>query len=317
MTPTTRRIAGKGITMNVLEAGEGRPVILCHGFPELSSSWRHQIPALAAAGHHVLAPDMRGYGDTDAPGAVEAYAMTELVGDVVALIDSLGVERAAVVGHDWGAMVAWQVALAAPERLAGVAALSVPFSPRFPMPPTELFESFFPGQFMYMLYFQEPGVAEAELERDIRAFLLRMYWTAGGARPAVAGSPWPREGTGYLDTLAAAPDSVPTWLADHLDPMARSFARSGMRGPLNWYRNLDRNWEESAAQAQAHVTVPAFFITGDNDPIAGLLPASGMDGWVDDLRGAISLPGVGHWTGEENPEAVNAALLGFLGGLAW
>lgn len=311
-----RRMTGNGIDMSVLEAGEGRPVVLCHGFPELAVTWRHQIPALAAAGYHVIAPDLRGYGATDAPDAVEAYAMRELVADVVGLIDGLGAERAAVVGHDWGALLTWQVALTAPERVAGVAALSVPHSERFPMRPTELFDAFFPGEFMYMLYFQNPDVPEAELERDVRDFLLRIYWTAAGPRPEVPPGPHPREGTGYLDVLAPPPDSLPPWLAENIDELTTAFESSGLRGPLNWYRNMDRNWESSEGRSD-RITVPALFVTGDKDPVAGLIPAAGMTALVDDLRGVITLPGVGHWTGEESPDAVNVALIEFLDGLAW
>jgi pimeloyl-ACP methyl ester carboxylesterase len=310
-----RLVRSNGISLHVAEAGEGNPVVLCHGFPELWSTWRHQIDGLAAAGYRVIAPDMRGYGGSDAPAAVEAYAMKELVADVVGLIDGIGAERAVVVGHDWGASVAWQTALDAPERVAAVASLSVPYIP-FPMKPTELFEAFFPGAFMYMLYFQAPGVADAELGRDARETLLRMAWSTSGAQPAVPEGPLPRVGTGYLDTLAPAPDTVPAWLAEVLDEHAATFARTGFTGGLNWYRNLDRNWEASSA-SEAHVTPPALFIAGEHDGILRLLNPAEMSKWVDDLHGVVMLPGVGHWTGEEDPAGVNSALLAFLREAGW
>lgn len=311
---THHRLESNGITIHVAEAGQGRPVVLCHGFPELWSSWRHQIGALAEAGYRAIALDMRGYGETEAPGPVDAYTMDALTGDVAGVMDALGLDRAVVVGHDWGALVAWHVALRHADRLAGVAALSVPYSPRGDMRPTELYELFFAGKFFYMLYFQERDRPDAELAADVRHFLLRMMNSTSGAQPPVP-SDLPREGTGYLDSLAAAPEVVPSWLDGHLDDLVAAFSRTGFTGALNWYRNLDRNWELSEDLAGAHVTVPALFVTGERDPLSRLLPATVMDGWVDDLRASVVLPGVGHWTGEEAPDGVNRALLDFLGGL--
>ena len=317
--PTVRhhRIdTGGGVHLHVRDAGpeDGAPVLLLHGFPELATSWRHQEAALAAAGYRTLAPDMRGYGASDVPADTAAYGMGALVGDAAGVLDGLGIERAAVVGHDWGALVAWQAALRLPERLTAVAGLSVPHTARGDMRPTELYELFFPDRFFYILYFQQPGVAERELEADLRAFHLRIRWSTSGAQPPVPADP-PREGTGYLDSLAAAPAELPAWLPeDHLDELVEAAGRTGLAGALSWYRNLDANWEASADVDQ-HVHVPAAFITGEHDPLAKLLPASSMDSWVDDLRLSRMLPGVGHWTGEEDPEGVNAALLEFLAGV--
>ena len=244
----------------MIEAGDrGAPVvILAHGFPELAYSWRHQVPVLAEAGYHVLAPDQRGYGGSSRPDAVEAYNIHELTADLVGLLDDVGAERAVWIGHDWGAIVVWNAPLLHPDRVAAVAALSVPALPRAKVPPTQAFRKTFGENFFYMLYFQEPGVADAELNADPARTLRRMM---GGLRASGDQSaairmvaPGPE---GFIDRLPE-PDELPDWISqDELDHYISEFSRTGFTGGLNWYRNLDRNWETTPelADAQNHRAV--------------------------------------------------------------
>jgi pimeloyl-ACP methyl ester carboxylesterase len=308
---THRTVETNGIAMHVAEAGAGPLVVLCHGFPELWFSWRHQLTALADAGYHAVAPDQRGFGRTDAPAAIEDYDIDHLTGDVLGLLDALGEERAVCVGHDWGAPVVWGVALRAPERVRGVAGLSVPAGPRGPMAPTELMKMLFTDTFFYMLYFQEPGVADAELGRDARTTLRSFLWTISGDAPPGTWKVLPK-GTGFLDSLGDT-EQLPSWLSeDDLDVMAGEFARTGFTGGLNWYRNIDRNWELGAELDGRTIDVPALFIAGERDPVLLMAPPSNMDGYVTDLRDSVIIPGAGHWIQQERPDEVNQALVGFL-----
>jgi pimeloyl-ACP methyl ester carboxylesterase len=300
-------VATNGIDMHVATCGSGPPVVLCHGFPELWYSWRHQLPALADAGYRAIAPDQRGYGQTTAPPDVGDYTVLELAADLTGMLDALGEERAVFVGHDWGAIVVWQLALLAPERVAAVANLSVPFLPRAPVPPTQLFRALTQGRFFYILYFQAVGPAEGELDRDPRASLRALF----GARSWGGRSDEPED----AGLLARAGDAVeiPEWLTEaDLDVYAAEFARTGFTPALNWYRNFDRNWELTADLAGAKVEPPALFVTGERDPVSRFAPAAMMDGWLSDPRGRIVLPGAGHWTQQERPDEVNRILLEFL-----
>src|ERR1700737_3616211 len=255
--PTERIIRANGISLNVVEQGNGPLVLLCHGFPESWYSWRHQLDALAAAGFRAVAPDMRGYGKSDAPHAIDQYTIFHLVGDLVGLLDALEASTAVIVGHDWGANVAWQAARLRPDRFRAVAALSVPYRPRSEAPPTSVMPRTAAAQF-YQLYFQEPGVAEAELEHDPRITVRNMLYggaaggaaairaaaASGGAAPSIGMVP---HGGGFLRG-AGAPAMLPAWLSEaDIDFYAGEFKRSGFRGPLNYYRNVDRNWELMAA----------------------------------------------------------------------
>lgn len=305
-----RTVAANGISMHLAETGAGPPVVLCHGFPELAHSWRHQLPALAAAGYHAVAPDQRGYGRTDVPKEVEAYDIVHLTGDLLGLLDGLGEDRAVFVGHDWGAIVVWALALIAPERVRAAVGMSVPFTPRTPVPPTELFEALSRGGFFYILYFQAVGPADRELGSDPRRTMARIL-----CGPAFAHRTLPREGTGLLDTIGD-PEELPPWLTEEdLEHYATEFARTGFTGALNWYRNLDRNWELMESHAEAKVTVPALFVAGEKDPVLKMIAPEIMDGWVTDLRGSILVPGAGHWVQQERPDEVNRHLLEFLSGL--
>lgn len=310
-----QHVQTNGITMHVVEAGSGFPVLLCHGFPEIWYSWRHQLRALAAAGFRAIAPDQRGYGETDAPRPIDSYTIHHLVGDVTGVLDALQIEKAAIVGHDWGGVVVWQMALLAPHRVAAVVGINTPFFPRLPMRPTEMMRAVAQGNFHYVLYFQEPGVAEAELERDVRRSLRGFYQeipreiieATKDIQPGVLGP----QGGGILDRLSDGPHGK-FLTAEDFEIFVRAFERSGFRGGLNWYRNFDRNWDLTSYLTGATVTQPALMITAELDPVLRPEFAAGMSAWVPNLRDTILIKGSGHWTQQEKPDEVNAALIGFL-----
>jgi pimeloyl-ACP methyl ester carboxylesterase len=311
---THRFVETNGIRMHIAEQGAGPLVLLCHGFPESWYSWRHQLPALAAAGYHAVAPDMRGYGQTERPEEIDRYTQLHLVGDMVGLLGALGAETAVIVGHDWGAPVAWNAALMRPDRFRAVIALSVPYAPRGGTPPTRAMERAAGDSFMYMLYFQQPGVAEAELEQDVRATMRRVLYGISGDAPPVPGLP---RGAKFLDALAE-PSALPAWLSEaDLDFYTGEFARTGFRGGLSWYRNLDRTWELMAAYQGARITRPALFVGGQRDMVVlrNRAAVERLPEVVPELRKLVLLPGCGHWTQQERPAEVNAEILAFLGTL--
>ncbi len=310
-----RTVRANGITLRIAEQGSGPLVLLCHGFPESWYSWRHQLAALAAAGYRAVAPDMRGYGGSDAPAAIDQYTQFHLVGDMIGLMDALGAERAVIAGHDWGGPVAWNTALLRPDRIRGVIGLSVPYRPRRDIRPSTVMPQDATAQF-YQLYFQKPGVAEAELERDPRASLRTILCSGfGDDAPDGAIAMVPRDG-GVLTRMKPGA-ALPAWLTEaDLDHFACEFARTGFRGGLNWYRNIDRNWELMAPYTGAKVTVPALFMAGDRDlvvrfPGAGELIAN-LQRYVPQLRRTVMLPDCSHWTQQERADEVNAAMVGFL-----
>jgi pimeloyl-ACP methyl ester carboxylesterase len=303
--------------MHIAEQGEGPLVLMLHGFPESWYSWRHQIPALAAAGFHAVAPDVRGYGRTDAPDAIDAYTMQHMTDDAVGVLDALDARTAVVVGHDWGSPMAWNSAVLHPDRFTAVVGMSVPYMPRGPVPPLQMMAQVFANNFFYILYFQEPGKAEAELEADPRTTLRTFLYSASGDNTADANF-WqkPKDAT-FLDGLPdPGDDNLPSWLTrEDLDYFAGEFARTGFRGGLNRYRNMDRDWEQLPQLAGAKVTQPALFIAGDKDGVLTFAPPDQMKDWVPNLRKIVMLPGAGHWTQQERPAEVNAALIEFLRGL--
>jgi len=317
-----RTVETNGIRMHVAEQGDGPLVLLCHGFPESWYSWRHQLAALAAAGFHAVAPDMRGYGQTDRPAEIDQYTLLHLVGDMVGLADALGGGPAVIAGHDWGAPVAWHAALLRPDRFRAVIGLSVPFRPRGSVRPSTAMPQTDDAVF-YQLYFQAPGVAEAELSRDVRSSIRRLLYAGSGegrqagaglGDPAAVGMV-PRAG-GFL-SHTTEPPAPPTWLTEaDVDFYAGEFTRAGFRGGLNWYRNIDRNWELLAPYAGARVMVPALYVAGDRDLVVHfrgmdqLLP--NLKKFVPELRRTIMLPGCGHWTQQERPKEVNDAMIAFL-----
>jgi pimeloyl-ACP methyl ester carboxylesterase len=314
-TISHRTIATNGINMHIAEAGSGPLVLMCHGFPESWYSWRHQLTALADAGFHAVAPDNRGYGQTDKPEAIDQYTQLHMVGDVLGLLDALGEEKAIIAGHDWGAPVAWNSAMLRPDRFKGVIGLSVPHSGRGPMPPTQMFKAVFGDNFFYILYFQEPGKAEKELEADV-ARTMRMFLHSASGDPDPS-TPRPRfdKHAGFLDQMIEPP-GLPDWLTQaDLDFFTNEFKRTGFRGGLNWYRNMDRNYELMGAWATAKVTIPAMFIAGDRDPVLSMIPGANMmetmKPAVPDLREVEMIPGAGHRTQQEAPAAVNEAMIRF------
>jgi pimeloyl-ACP methyl ester carboxylesterase len=308
---THRTVKTNGINMHIAEAGEGPLVLMLHGFPELWYSYRHQLPALADAGYHAVAPDIRGYGQSDAPQPIEAYAMKEHLADALGLLDALGAETAVVVGHDWGAPMAWNSAALYPERYRAVVGMSVPLLQRSPAPPTQLFKQIFQDNFFYMLYFQEPGVAEKELEADPRK-TLRTFLSAASGDAVPAGFLGKKKGDLFL-TGMANPETLPAWLTEaDVDVFANEFKRTGFRGGLNRYRNMDRDWEELPELADAKITQPALFIGGDRDGVIAFTSMDAMKASCTDLRDIVMLPGAGHWTQQERPAEVNQAMIDFL-----
>jgi len=306
--------------MHVAEQGEGPLVLLCHGFPELWYSWRHQLSALAAAGFRAVAPDMRGYDQTDRPEAIDQYTLLHLVGDMVGLLDALGQETAVIVGHDWGAPVAWHAALLRPDRFRGVIALSVPFIPRGPDYPSKSYPETDDTVF-YQSYFQAPGAAEADLEHDVRFSMRSFLYDASGDAPQpaikVEGHVFMVPRKGGMMANRVNPASLPRWLTEaDVEIYVELFERTGYRGGLNWYRNIDRNWELMAPFAGLKITVPALLIAGDRDIV---LAFRGMDHVIANLpknvpklQKTLILPGCGHWTQQERPQEVNKAMIEFL-----
>ena len=315
---THRYIDAGGLRMHIAEAGDGPLVVLLHGFPESWYSWRHQLVALAAAGYHAVAPDQRGYCQTGPPGGPGAdttpgeYTILHLTGDVIALMDALGEDQAVVAGHDWGAPVAWHTALFRPDRIRGVIGLSVAYRPRGSAPPIATLRRAL-GDGFYMVYFQQPGVADAELSRDPAATFRKVLFSLSGDAPGMGLIP---PGGGFLDA-AADPADLPSWLTEQdIAAYVEQYAESGFTGPLNWYRNLDRNWELTGAWQHAPVRVPALFIAGDRDPVLGFVSTDGLSSVLPRLERSVILPGCGHWTQQERPGEVSSELIRFLGSLS-
>lgn len=307
-----------GIRMRVAEQGSGPLVLFCHGWPESWYSWRHQLAAVAEAGFRAAAPDMRGYGGTEAPQEVDKYTILHLVGDMVELVQALGEKEAVIVGHDWGAPVAWHAALMRPDMFRAVAGMSVPYTPPGRVDLLTSLEKAGITTF-YMQYFQAPGVGEAELERDVRDALRRIYYSASGDAPEGVGFSMMLPGQGLL-ARAPNPETLPPWLSEQdLDHYTGEFQRSGFRGPLNWYRNLRRNWELTTPWRGCPIRQPSLFIAGDRDGVLRF-PASKaqLDAYpqtLPGLRGCHILPGAGHWIQRERAPQVSELLVNFLRGL--
>jgi len=310
-----------GVRLRLTEAGptDGPVVVLAHGFPELAFSWRRQIPVLAAAGYRVLAPDQRGYGGSSVPPEVQSYDITALTGDLIGLLDEVGAEQAALVGHDWGAVVAWSAALLHPDRVAAVAGLSVPPVPRPLTAPTAAFRRIIGDGFFYILYFQQPGPADAEMDGDPRRALRRML---AGMR-----APGPGEEESALRMLAPGPEGfierlpepaeLPDWLSeDELDTYVNEFTRTGFTGALNWYRNFDRNWQIMGDAGQT-IAVPALFVGGTADPALAFIRIDRADEVAVGPYQQVMLEGAGHWIQQERPDEVNSELLAFLARVRW
>jgi pimeloyl-ACP methyl ester carboxylesterase len=305
--------------MHVAEQGQGPLVVLCHGFPESWYSWRHQLGALAAAGYHAVAPDQRGYGRTDRPEPIEAYTCLQLAADIVGLVQALSERTAVIVGHDWGAPVAFYSALLRPDMFTAIGLLSVPYLPRQNTPPSQLLDLMAGEDEFYQRYFQEPGKAERELEEDVRKTIRRaLYSASGDAPPDMSWAYKFPKGTRFIDAMMD-PSELPSWLTEKdLDFFASEFERTGFRGGLNWYRNIQRNWELTPFLAGALLRQPSLLVYGDRDVVYTMYPQAfdAVHQTMPGLRKTLVLPGVGHWTQQERPEAVNQALLEFLGSLS-
>jgi pimeloyl-ACP methyl ester carboxylesterase len=308
----SRTISANGIEIFVREQGQGPLVLLCHGWPELSYSWRHQIPAIAAAGFHVMAPDMRGFGQTSAPAEIDAYSIFDNVGDMVALVAASGEKQAVIIGHDWGAPVAWHAAMFRPDIFTAVAGLSVPPPMRGRARPLDTLRESGITNF-YWQYFQAPGTAEAEFERDV-GLTMRTLLGRGFSDPAAA--LFIQDGKGFLGD-ARADRKLPVWLSEaDLSVFTEAYKKSGFRGGLNWYRNIDRNWELTAPWQGAQIRQPSLFIAGSQDSvITGLIGAKrvgDMERVLPNLKDKLIIEGAGHWVQQERADQVNAALIAFL-----
>jgi pimeloyl-ACP methyl ester carboxylesterase len=311
-----------GIRLHCVEAGEGPLVLLVHGFPESWYSYRHQLNALAAAGYRAVAIDVRGYGRSSAPAAIDAYRMTMKVRDNVELVHALGETQAVVVGHDWGAPIAWNSALLRPDVFRAVAGMSVPWAPPGDHRPSEVFRMMGGDEEFYIEYFQQPGRAEAEIEADVRQWLLGFYYSASGDAPTRDPS------TGTMATIAhgakmidrfSFPDPLPNWMThDDLDMYVAEFEHTGFTGGLNRYRNVDRDWEDLSVFCGVDIEVPALFIGGDRDgpTVWGRSSIDRFPTTLPKLYKSVVLPGCGHWTQQERPTEVNELLIEFLGSLS-
>jgi pimeloyl-ACP methyl ester carboxylesterase len=312
--PKPTMIKTNGIDMAVYEAGpkSGFPVVLCHGFPELAYSWRHQLPALAAAGYRVFAPDQRGYGLSSRPEKITDYDLTHLTGDLVGLLDHFGIERAVFVGHDWGGLVTWMVPLLHAKRVAGNIGVNTPFLPRSPVDPIAAMRMMF-GEDMYIVFFQKPGVADALLAKDVgKAF--RFFMRKNGMT-AVEYAKLPQEQRNLALVQAMQTDES-TWggepllNAEEMKFFVDTFTRTGFTGGINWYRNFTRNWE-LMEKVEYKVHTPSLMIMAEDDIVLSPAMADGMEQYVPDLE-KVLIKKCGHWTQQEHPEQTNRAMIDWL-----
>lgn len=306
-----RTVSTNGITMALRDEGSGPAVVLCHGFPELAYSWRHQVPALAAAGYRALAPDQRGYGETDRPDDVTSYDIHHLTGDLVGMLDALDVEKAVFVGHDWGGLIVWMMPLLHPTRTAGVVGVNTPYFQRGPMAPIGMFRAIF-GENYYVVHFQQPGVADAGLARDVRRTFAQLGQR--GVPIAEVEAAIAREGRmlNMVEMVAREERLGAPLLTDaELQVFVDAYEKSGFTGGINWYRNMDRNWETTAQLDGARITVPSLMITAEWDFVLRPEMAEPMRGYCDDLE-ITMIPQCGHWTQQEKPAETSAVLIDWL-----
>lgn len=309
---SNRSIKTNGIQMHFVEAGSGPLVVLLHGFPESWYSWRHQLGALADAGFHAVAPDLRGYGQTEAPQALEAYDIFQLTGDVVGLVNALGEQSAAIVGHDWGALVTHYAALFRPDMFRAIALLSVPYSPRGRTNQTEWEQRKYPGKVFYQAALRGAGANEF-LMSDVRSSLLKGLYSLSGE--AEGEDRWSPVRDPAVPRGSGPAAKMPSWLTEEdLDFLVAEYKRSGFNGGLNYYRNMDRNWALTPFLDGAKILQPTLFIAGDRDPVIEFTRAAyeHLAANIPNLKKSVLLPGVGHWTQQERPEEVNRLLIEFL-----
>lgn len=307
------------ITLNVVEQGQGLPVVMCHGFPGLGYSWRHQLPALAAAGYRAIAVDMRGYGRSGRPASPASYDRRHTVADMVGLLDALGIDEAVFAGHDFGAALVWDLPQWAPGRVKALMQLSVPRMPVSKRPPTELYARMAEEHFVHVHYFQEEGPADEELGSDPERFLANVFWALSGGYRYLDLWRHPSEGNGYLDVLPEAPPLPWSWLSrEEFAYYVDEFRRTGFTGGLNWYRAYDHVWKEKQTRPDEPVTVPTMFLVGERDPVLQMMGSDAlkqMEKLVPGLRQTHVIDGAGHFVQMEAADEVNAAMIAFLAGL--
>ncbi len=308
--PSPEHIDSNGIRMAVHEMGKGPPVILLHGFPEISFSWRHQLPALAAAGYRAIAPDQRGYGATEKPGSVGDYTIQHLIGDVTGLLDAYDLKQASFIGHDWGALVLWQMALLEPERIAGLINLNIPFFARTPVDPISLMRDFL-GDDFYIVNFQDSNEADLKCKADPGHVFDVMMRKNQITRAQFDSLPKERQIFSLLAALSRTKMSgEPLLNQEERHIYTEAFEAGGFTGPINWYRNWSRNWE-SAKDVEQTVNVPTLFIGAEDDVIISPAQIEAMKPYVPDLEIQM-IKNCGHWTQQEKPEEVNSMILEWL-----
>ena len=312
--PEPTMIKTNGIDMAVYEMGpkDGVPVVMCHGFPELAYSWRHQLPALAAAGYRAIAPDQRGYGRSAQPDGIENYDMAHLTGDLVGLLDALDIDKAIFAGHDWGGLVVWQMPLFHASRVAGIIGVNTPFLPRPPMDPIAAMRAVY-GEDMYIVYFQKPGAADAALMKEVGK-TFRFFMRKNGVTAAEYAQ-LPDEDR-RLELVKALGSDERGWRGELVMPESElqvfidTFTRTGFTGGINWYRNFTRNWQASEGVEQK-VRVPSLMVMAEDDVVLSPAMAQGMGEYVDDLE-KVLIRHCGHWTQQEHPDELNTVMLSWL-----
>lgn len=312
--PAPRFVDTNGVRLAVYERGKGFPVIFSHGWPELAYSWRHQLPALAKAGYHAIAPDQRGYGWTSVPEDIALYDIEYLCNDLVGIMDARGIEKAVFCGHDWGGFIVWAMPLLHPDRTAGVIGVNTPFLPRSPVPTIQFLKSVM-GEDMYMVYFQEPGKAEALIEPQLETFFRRVFRKGGMTQEEFAKLP-PEMKKFSFERMLEMPEEMvargePLLTPEEMEYYLNSFRRTGMSGGINYYRNLDRNWE-LMGKYEYKVNCPSLMISAANDVVLPPSMANGMERLVPDLEKHV-IPDCGHWTQQEKPDELNALIIDWLG----
>jgi pimeloyl-ACP methyl ester carboxylesterase len=315
--PAPHYVATNGLKMAVYEQGDkgALPVVMCHGFPEIAYSWRHQFPALADAGFRAIAPDQRGYGFTDAPkgkDAIPLYDMEHLTNDLVGMLDALEIEKAIFVGHDWGGMVSWQMPLRHPTRVAGCIGVNTPFLPRAPMDPIAGMRMLY-GEDMYIVYFQQYGVAEKIFDTDVPRALRFWYRKSDMTLADFDARPAEEKNLAFLKGFNVDENLWPGQMLltpDELAYYIEAFEHSGFEGGIGWYRNFTRNWEMTEGQVQK-VDVPCLMISAANDFVLRPELADGMEQYCPDLEKHV-IPDCGHWTQAEKPAELNALMVDWL-----
>ncbi len=314
-----RMVDAGGIALHAAEQGDGLPVVMCHGFPGLWYSWRHQLPVLAAAGYRAIAVDMRGYGRSGRPSSPGEYDRSRTVADMVGLLDALGIEEAVFAGHDFGAALVWDLPQWAPGRVKALMQLSVPRMPVSRRPPTEIYARMAEQHFVHVHYFQEQGPADEELGAAPERFLANVFWALSGGYRYLDIWRHPSEGNGYLDVLPEAPPLPWPWLTqDEFAYYVDEFRRTGFTGGLNWYRAYDHVWNEKQSRPDEPVTVPTMFLVGERDPVLQMMGPDAlkqMEELVPGLREVHIVQRAGHFVQMEAAGEVNEAMLAFLAGL--